>query len=434
MSAPRRLAAVVLLAALAAGGVAARQDWRSQALASFDEIWQTIHDTYYDPTFGGLDWDAVRAELRPKVQAADSAETARGLMRDMLARLHHSHFVLLSSDSASEALPGEAVVPIDVRVAPAGLVIVKIAPGSTAEHAGLHAGDVVTSIDGQTVQAWAAELSGRDERARNLEIWRKAYRALHGDAGSKAVLKVRPASGEERTIDVARSAEAGQVVKLGNLPQLHVTIDTREIATSSGRKVGYVGFNYWMPAIDTPIADAVDTYRHDAGFVIDLRGNPGGLAGMMSGVAGQFMSEPTLLGNMQMRGAAPHFSANPRISTLDGRRVTPFAGPVAIIVDELSASTSECFAGALQSVGRARIFGRQSMGQALPASTKTLANGDVLMYAVGDFVTATGHRLEGAGVVPDEAQPLSIDALEAGRDLPIEAALRWIASKSEAGK
>ena len=66
------------------------------------------------------------------------------------------------------------------------------------------------------------------------------------------------------------------------------------------------------------------------------------------------------------------------------------------------------------------------MGQALPASTKTLANGDVLMYAVGDFVTATGHRLEGEGVTPDEAQPFSIEALEAGRDLPIEAALRWI--------
>ena len=434
MRASRPLASLVLLAAISVGGVAARQEWRAQAIASFDEIWQTIHETYYDPMFGGLDWDAVRAELRPKVQGADSPETARAAMRDMLARLHHSHFVLLSSDSASEALPGDAMVPIEVRVGRPGLVITKVITGSAADQAGLRAGDVVVAIDGQTMPASTAEPAGRDERARNLEIWRKAYRALHGDAGSKAALKVRASSGDERTISVTRSAEVGQIIKLGNLPPLHVTIDTREVHTPSGARVGYIGFNYWMPAIDGPISEAVDKYRTDAGFIIDLRGNPGGLAGMMSGVAGQFMSEPTLLGNMQMRDAAPHFSANPRNSTPDGRRVTPFAGPLAIVVDELSASTSECFAGALQSVGRARIFGRQSMGQALPASTKTLANGDVLMYAVGDFVTATGHRLEGEGVTPDEAQPLSVEALEAGRDLPIEAALRWIASKKQAGK
>ena len=42
------------------------QAWRAQALASFDEVWQTVHDTFFDPTFGGLDWDAVKAELRPK--------------------------------------------------------------------------------------------------------------------------------------------------------------------------------------------------------------------------------------------------------------------------------------------------------------------------------------------------------------------------------
>src|SRR5262249_48633269 len=129
---------------------------------------------------------------------------------------------------------------------------------------------------------------------------------------------------------------------------------------------------------------------------------------------------------MQMRDAQTHFTANPRVSTDDGRRVKPFAGPVAILVDELSASASECFAGALQSLGRARIFGRQTMGQALPASTKLPANGDVLMYAMSDFVTSTGQRLEGVGVMPDETQPLSIEALTAGRDLALEAALRWI--------
>jgi C-terminal processing protease CtpA/Prc len=66
------------------------------------------------------------------------------------------------------------------------------------------------------------------------------------------------------------------------------------------------------------------------------------------------------------------------------------------------------------------------MGEALPASTKALPDGDVLLYAIGDFVTSTGQRLEGAGVTPDEVVPLDPAALAAGHDRPLEAALRWI--------
>jgi C-terminal processing protease CtpA/Prc len=67
------------------------------------------------------------------------------------------------------------------------------------------------------------------------------------------------------------------------------------------------------------------------------------------------------------------------------------------------------------------------MGQALPASTKQLADGDVLLYAVGDFVTSTGLRLEGNGVQPDESTPLRVQDLRAGKDAALAAALAWVA-------
>ena len=72
------------------------------------------------------------------------------------------------------------------------------------------------------------------------------------------------------------------------------------------------------------------------------------------------------------------------------------------------------------------MFGRQTMGQALPAVTKGLPNGDTLMYVLGDFVTSKGRRLEGLGVIPDQLVPIDRRALAAGRDLELEAALRWI--------
>ena len=56
------------------------------------------------------------------------------------------------------------------------------------------------------------------------------------------------------------------------------------------------------------------------------------------------------------------------------------------------------------------------------------------MYAVGDFVTSTGQQLEGTGVVPDQAVPLTIAGLAAGRDAPLNAALAWIDGSRRAGR
>jgi carboxyl-terminal processing protease len=131
---------------------------------------------------------------------------------------------------------------------------------------------------------------------------------------------------------------------------------------------------------------------------------------------------------MRTKGSASElrFPANPRLVNTAGERVEPYAGPLAIIVDGLTGSASECFTGGLQSLGRARVFGETSMGQALPALFDTLPNGDVFIHAWGDFVTGTGVRIEGRGVVPDEKVALTRAALLAGRDAPLEAALAWI--------
>ena len=106
--------------------------------------------------------------------------------------------------------------------------------------------------------------------------------------------------------------------------------------------------------------------------------------------------------------------------------VEPFGGPLAIVVDELSASTSEMFAAGLQALGRARVFGERTAGQALPAMATKLPTGDVLMHVVADFVAADGSRIEGRGVVPDEVIPLRRADLAAGRDASLDAAVRWI--------
>jgi carboxyl-terminal processing protease len=100
---------------------------------------------------------------------------------------------------------------------------------------------------------------------------------------------------------------------------------------------------------------------------------------------------------------------------------------VAILVDSGSYSASEIFAGGMQSIGRARIFGSRTPGGALPAVLERLPGGDVLQYAIGDFTTATGQRIEGRGVIPDTEVLPTRQALFAGSDPVLDAALDWIA-------
>ena len=129
---------------------------------------------------------------------------------------------------------------------------------------------------------------------------------------------------------------------------------------------------------------------------------------------------------MKTRDNELRFTVNPRRVSAEGKPVGTFQGPVAILVDGLSGSASECFTGGMQSLKRVRVFGQRSMGAALPSQFDRLPNGDVFIHATGDFVTADGTRLEGRGVIPDEDVPLTREDLLAGRDRVLEAALAWI--------
>ena len=404
---------------------AAATAWQAppSAIAAFDEVWQTVNDTFYNPSFGGVDWARVRAELRPRMLQAPDAAAGRAIIREMLAQLHQSHFALLvPGDSGGPK--GDGTTPFEFRATTQGIVVTERWPSAPAS-LDVAPGDRITAVDGQPIDALAAGIDAPSARTHDLLVWRRVSDELSGGIGSLAAVTLRAPDGSERTVTVTRVAEPGSPVTFGNLSPIRARLTTDEVRTPSGRHVGVIRFNIWMATLAEPFAQAVDRFRSDDGLVIDVRGNPGGLADMIRGIAGHLLDEPGLLGRMHMRGADLEFRANPRRSTSDGRRVTPFAGPVAVLVDGLTGSASECFVGGLQSLGRVRVFGTPTMGQALPAATKRLSNGDVLMYAIGDFVTSTGIRLEGRGVVPDEVVPLDPAALAAGRTARA-AALAWL--------
>jgi carboxyl-terminal processing protease len=217
------------------------------------------------------------------------------------------------------------------------------------------------------------------------------------------------------------------------LPTMFTRFGARTVS-HDGLSIGVLWFNVWMVPVMAKFDSAVDRMRGGAGMIVDLRGNPGGVGAMSMGLAGHFVDTTSTFGTLNMRSAKMTYKVNPRRSTPSGARVTPFAGPVAILMDEMSGSTSEVFAGGMQSLKRVRVFGSKSMGAVLPAQTTKLPNGDILYHAIADFLTADGTLLEGRGVIPDEQVTVKRADLLAGQDPVLEAALRWIAAEARARK
>jgi hypothetical protein len=191
---------------------------------------------------------------------------------------------------------------------------------------------------------------------------------------------------------------------VGYFPTFFARFEAREVR-ANGVHAGVIWFSNWLVPLVRQVDSAVDAYRGLDGMVLDLRRNSGGVAAMVGGVAGHFTPRPDTLGINQTRTSRLVFVANPRKATSDGRSVTPYAGPVAILIDELSGSASEIFAAGMRSIGRVRIFGATSIGGVLPASWDRLPNGDVLYHAIGEFITPAGNASKAKASCPTNPSP-----------------------------
>ena len=219
----------------------------------------------------------------------------------------------------------------------------------------------------------------------------------------------------------------GVLAGFGNLAPMPVRFEARR--TGASGKTEYVRLTVFldlvrvMDGFGKAVMSCVDPADPCDGMIIDLRGNPGGIGAMAMGMAGWLVNRPDQrLGTMQMRDAALKFFINPRLPW--------YGGKVAVLIDGSSASTSEIFAGGLQDLHRARIFGTRSAAAALPSVITRLPNGDGFQYAVANYISEGGNVLEGHGVTPDVEVKLTRGALAAGRDPVIDAALDWISADS----
>ena len=438
-------AAIVVAATLAVAGTQAAPD-RELNLETFDAAWRIINETHWDPEFNGVDWESVRDELRPRAGEAGSAAQLRAVIIDMIGRLGQSHFAVWprgalgslrpddggggaglggrrEAGAARGGDPGFATVLVDDR-----FVVARVDEQGPGAAAGVRPGWVVHSINGVELDTAAlVAVEGVERHKVLVEAQRGMDRRLSRRPGETLELLFLDGDDQPVELEVRVQRPAGELRTFGNMPPVFARLESRLLEPDVDIIVGVIAFNIWLPQLAPAFDGAIDTMRDAQGIILDLRGNPGGVGGMVMGFGGHFVEEYVSLGTMRTRDGELRFVANPRRINTSGELVDPFAGPLAILIDNTSASTSEVFAGGLQAIGRARVFGQRSMGAVLPSLMDELPNGDILQHAFADFVvTASGERLEGRGVVPDQEIDITRADLLAGRDPALEAAVEWI--------
>jgi carboxyl-terminal processing protease len=427
-----RLSSGVILAAALCGWSFAQSALtpaeRQLNVDSFEQIWKTVRDKHWDPKLNGVDWQAVHDELRPKIEAAASMQEARDVMSGMLRRLKQTHFGIVPGeaynelnrkDDAGKSNPSDGDPGLDVRLVDGHALVTFVAPDSPAAAMGVKLGWEILRIDGKELAPGLAKVRAALGSATLAELieTRSVIERMEGPLDKTVEIDFLDGNDRNVTLKLGRTGPRGTETVFGSLPPLHFWVDAHKLQPD----IGYVHFNMFFEpeAVEAAMKKTIAECRDCRGFIIDLRGNPGGVGGMAMGLAGWFTKQTGLiLGTMYLRSTSIKFAVFPRPN--------PFGGALAILVDGCSASTSEIFAGGMQDLKRARVFGTHTAAAALPSMFTKLPNGDGFQYAIANYISEGGQPLEGTGVTPDREVKLTRHQLLEGQDPVLEAAVSWI--------
>jgi len=403
--------------------IQAREHSPELAKETFLHVWNRVNVSFYEETFNGIDWKAVKSKYEDRVAKSKSGKELRAILNEMLGELKLSHFGI----SKNHFEPGETSstgghLGLELRMAGQQLMIFEVEKNSPADRAGLKPGMLITSFEGDPMTGIIEdfELTPKSNRLSRMIATRSILEKLSNPPDGKTTLKT---TGSNRVFDFKPGFYRGERGRLGNETNLPVSFETRLVGDD--KKIRLIAFDMFLPQLMLRINKAIAQARTEqaSGLIIDLRGNPGGLGIMATGLIGRIIGEDLDLGDMNNTSGNLPFHAFPQKGA--------YLGPVAVLVDSFSASTSEILAAALQEHKRARIIGRPTAAAVLPSLFEELPNGDRFQYAIGDFVTALNKvHLEGIGVTPDEVITLDPALFLAGTDPDLKAAVSWLHQQS----
>lgn len=334
-----------------------------------DEVWQIIHRQYVDGTFNQVDWQAVRKEYLSK--SYSNQEEAYKSIREMLKKLEDPYtrfmdpeeFKNMQVDTSGELTGIGITISQDEKTKE--LVVIAPIEDTPAFKAGILAKDVILEIDGKSTK-------GMDTN--------QAVSLIRGEPGSKVVLTILR-NGEQKRFNITRAKIEIHPVRYS------------EKQTPAG-KLGYIRLNQFNANAVKEMQAAIKDLesKQVSGYILDLRGNPGGLLYASVEISRMWIKEGAIVSTINRQGVQDTEKAN-------GRALTD--KPLVVIVDKGSASASEILSGALQDNKRAVLVGSQTFGKGLVQSVRPLEGGSGLAVTIAKYHTPSGKDINKHGIDPD---------------------------------
>ena len=278
----------------------------------------------------------------------------------------HSEYIPASElNAVNEDLDGSfSGVGISFQIVGDTVTVVEAIVGGPAEKMGIMAGDRILSANGEA-------LTGSN--VKNEDV----FRLLRGEKGTKVTLKVkRPNSSVIGTYDIIRddipvnSVDAAYIMEDGKTGYIKLSKFTRNT------------YSEFMKAALKLAADGAQS------FMIDLRNNPGGFMDQAILIANQFLSKGSKIVYTKAR------TAENRVESIaDGTGLFQKM-PLAVLINEYSASASEIIAGAVQDNDRGIVVGRRSYGKGLVQSQIELPDKSAVRLTVARYYTPAGRSIQ----------------------------------------
>jgi carboxyl-terminal processing protease len=344
--------------------------------------------------------EAIEANYYRSVGGRELSDSSlQGMVRE-LRRRHHDRFSEYFSPEAQakfeESISGRFTgIGLSVTQVKPGLRVGKVFAGSPAEKAGIEAGDVIVSVDGESIAGESSEVSTEK---------------IKGPEGTEVMVGVRSPAGKVRKLTITREQIALPVVA-GRIEEVH------------GRKLGYIYMASFSQGVHALLARQVEKLEREGaeGIVLDLRANGGGLLDEAVLSASVFLPSGEVVVSTESR------TQGPRIYETVGESLPTV--PMVVLIDRNTASAAEILTAALADDAGATVVGTRSFGKGVFQQEEPLANGGALKLTVGEYFTPKGANLaETHGVHPDVR---ARDDLGTPRDEARERALDVLAAEAK---
>jgi carboxyl-terminal processing protease len=245
------------------------------------------------------------------------------------------------------------------------LLVIAPIEDTPAFRAGILAKDIILEIDGRNTK-------GMDTN--------DAVSLIRGKAGTKVKLTILR-NGRKKQFNIQRARIEIHPVRYS------------EKKTPAGN-IGYIRLNQFSANASKEMKDAIQNLeaKKVSGYILDLRGNPGGLLYASIEIAQMWMNKGTIVFTIDRQGTQDKQVANG--SALTNK-------PLVVLVDKGSASASEILSGALQDNKRAILVGNQTFGKGLVQSVQPLKSGSGLAVTIAKYHTPSGKDINKHGIDPD---------------------------------